>query len=596
MRILGILFFMLSLLGLLSAAPLRQTPEVGRGMVIDGNLAADTAKDLRQRGLTVVVFEIGDTNDKTLNDLRRNVETAQKSELQSVVLLEPAANEVDIQDQWRKLLKTLAPCGQAIRGCGLAAGPNAAGYENKVREFLAEFRRDYPETWLIFAPADFRNLAPLPDERVTYLATFDAQSPTAPVLEFLKQSKAPLLAAVKITDPAALMERIHEFDAKNWSWYTVPANRTRAEELELLRRPFQKGASFDERYRGLAEEFAKVRQPGSLNFAFITDTHYQLRDFGRNGYGGSSVESMTNMARMAKQLKLDFVANAGDMVDGNSPRELNLKEISASMQALQSSGLPVLVAIGNHDDGTYYCRKNARDGAEAITNKEWRDRVVAPILDRAVADGANAAGNYYYYDFPDRKIRVIVLASSDNPLIKNEKGELKYFSINTFIYTQKQLSWLADKALNFEEKPDASKWSVLLISHAPPEEGINGKVAVEIIKAFQRGIPCRPEPTTAGDFPQDISHDFSRQGPMRVLALLHGHYHVQYSGNKNGYLQIGFLPGLNYRNSPNHPPRGLDTPDMECWTVISVDPAKNLITGLRFGAGNDFCYPLPVTP
>ncbi len=593
MRWLSFLATFLLLAGPLAAADLRQSPEIGRGIAVDGGLPEALAQELHRRGVTVAVFRFGDTAEETLETLAGNVKCAAGNGLQSVVLYEPGPAEADIEANWRRLLNALAPVEAGIRGYGLASGKHAAAYEARVRAFLPEFRKFCPDGWLVFQPGDFGNLEALPDRKVTYTARIDAATSTEAILAFLKKSGAPFLASFHIEDPKALIGRIHEVDGKNWSWYSIPAGRSFSEELEFLHRPFLKGAGFDERYSGLARDFQALRRPGSLNFAFITDTHYQLREEGRTVYGGTSVESMRNMARMAKELKLDFVCNAGDMVDGNSPREVNLKEIRASVDAMRSSGLPVFVAIGNHDDGTYYCRDHVRDGSEAVTNAQWRAIVVEPVLGPAVADDRNPEGNYFYCDFPDRKIRVVVLACCDNPLIKNEKGELKYFSISKFIFRQPQLEWLATKALNFSDKADAREWSVLFITHAPPENGVNGNVVQQIIKAFQDGTPCRPEPTANGDFPQHISCDFSGQGPMRVLALLHGHYHSQYMADKFGYMQIGFLNGLCYRNSPNHPPRAIDTPDMECWTLISIDPADNRITGLRFGAGNDFQYELP---
>ena len=574
----------------------RPRPERVRGFACDHLPGAEVIRELAERGVTLLRFRFNeDTRD--FGPLRDAIGFARKNGIAPTVEFQPddwksASSRLD--ELWRNALRELGPAADQVHAWGLAVGKKVPEWRDEAEKLLAQFRRIKPEAWVIYQPGPggrssaFDRLNPLADYRVIYSGNVVTAGEVAPIVAFLKRCPVPFLATTEKVEP----ELITLFEKQFWPWSVDTENGASAfAAAETLRRPLIKGAGFDARFESLKREFLAARKPGTLNFGIITDTHYQRSDNPRF-YGNSSLRSMRNFARMGRELKLDFLAHCGDMVDGNSPKALNTKQIIESVAALLSGGPPVLVAIGNHDDGTYYCRTNSPGGAEAVTNAEWHTLVTRQALEQAVGDPDNPAGNYCYQDFPDAKVRVIVLAVSDNPLTKKKNGHLKYYSIGTFVFTDAQLNWMAKRALDFKDRADRSEWSVLVISHVPPGRQVtNGQVMADLLEAFRQGKPFESTPTS-GDFGQHVTCDFSAQGPMRVLAALHGHYHRDGIDYSLGYPRIGFLNGLCYRNGPDRPPREYDGPDEESWTILSLDPAAGTITGWRFGAGNDFSYPL----
>jgi len=336
----------------------------------------------------------------------------------------------------------------------------------------------------------------------------------------------------------------------------------------------------------------------TLLFGLIADTHFEEKN-NLAEYGANALAHMHAFAAAGKSCNARFLLHVGDMSNGNRPKVQSRREAALSAEALRSSGLPVLFVIGNHDDNTYFCRDNAPDGSEAISGSEWQN-LVQPDGLPAGAIAAPEVSNCYYLDFPDQKVRLLILNAIDLPLETGPNGKLKYYSINHHGFSEAQLEFIVHKALNFSNVPDSEQWGILAVSHMALGFVLNGPALMKIFHAFQTGGRCR---TGAEDVlpeaflfdPNDLIHeieaDFSRQGPRELIALLCGHEHIDAVHSDHGYPEVSFLSSLCYRNSPEAPERRFGTAGEQAWSMVALNRTARRLNVFRYGAGNDFSVP-----
>lgn len=106
---------------------------------------------------------------------------------------------------------------------------------------------------------------------------------------------------------------------------------------------------------------------------FITDTHYDSAsvdtgtalDYNAIGTGpctakydtSLSIEHVRNVADFASRFNVDAIIHGGDIIDGKQPRATSVSNLKEVAEILSSTGLPVSLAKGNHDDNCIYGKK-----------------------------------------------------------------------------------------------------------------------------------------------------------------------------------------------------------------------------------------------
>jgi len=117
----------------------------------------------------------------------------------------------------------------------------------------------------------------------------------------------------------------------------------------------------------------KVVSSGDVGYIFITDLHngaYLTRDEEDHLVGYQDPEWVAlREARMIKQLEavaeiaknndaIDFICVGGDIINGyetaENAREIASGQIIRQLDPLKASGKPVIVLMGNHDDGSFH--------------------------------------------------------------------------------------------------------------------------------------------------------------------------------------------------------------------------------------------------
>lgn len=251
---------------------------------------------------------------------------------------------------------------------------------------------------------------------------------------------------------------------------------------------------------------------GKFTFCIQTDTHYS--DL-------SNTNVANNLTALANFVDFKFVANLGDLVRGYSVVDVDSPEnMRDCMDELvkrytKDAVCPVMLTVGNHDTNIMWCQKWA-DHTAQITPEEQYTRIFEPLKayngDAMVTDDD---GSYYYMDFPEDKVRVVMLNSANGTY-----DGTKYSA--TFAISDKQVEWFKTEALNTD-------YSVLVMTHVP------------LVSSFPdtNGVPN-------GDKILAAVNDFVNFGGD-FIAYLYGHVHAQnYLVDDDGRLHISFKNGGGY--------------------------------------------------
>lgn len=495
-----------------------------------------------------------------------------------------------IAELWEKAAAGLRPWRKRIFAYAPVIGNAVPNWRNDAVSIWPRLRKLFPGERLIFQPGPTELQAefnPLPDENLIYAASISDNRKFSGVRDFENIHCVPILA-----EP--LLPFLNEADDCLWNWSIAAGTSAAAPRIiRAAYRPLHKNGDRQYQLDSIVNTLLADRSPGALHLAYATDSHY-LSHPEKWRYGADSLDHMRDMAWIARQAKLDLIVHGGDIISGkNRPKPPSLQDLRDIVNVIRSSGVAMAVSIGNHDNNVQYSGK----AADTISDGEWFDIVTKPALDSgATGDPQHPQANYFYYDFPRQKIRVIVLATLENPMRERADGKVN-FHICKWDLSCHQLQWLADKALNFSGKSEREKWSVLFFSHLPPDESFpNFSLWQGVIQAFQTGTKFQGETMPGQEpalYPGRITCDFSRQGKGRILALIHGHFHQDRHNYRNGYLNAGFWCDLRSPTS-KHPPesRPVGTPEAASIAVLSIDPARDELRVLRYGLGRDMVLPL----
>ncbi len=224
----------------------------------------------------------------------------------------------------------------------------------------------------------------------------------------------------------------------------------------------------------VAEEACRVaqaamnRQNGStLTFLACSDPHYAVSHI----YSKQMTESVSHcaqaMALVANQLHVDFAAMLGDLVwDGGE----GINEAVSAMTFVNSAlancfgAVPNFRTRGNHD-----CLAN---GSEILADSQIFARV-GIYNSGAAFDPNNRVGGYCCRDFPEQKLRVILLNTSEA-------------SDGSFALSQGQLDWFA-RVLDLTALGEG--WGSMVLSHHPLDWYGSSHAAVQALKAAG-GVLC----------------------------------------------------------------------------------------------------------
>ncbi len=346
---------------------------------------------------------------------------------------------------------------------------------------------------------------------------------------------------------------------------------------------------------------AKVRavlKKDSIVSIKISDTHYG----GQPGFAEDiqTNEGCLNACRaielLTSLLPVDYVAHMGDVSKGtvmedNATQKKQTTEFFGHLSKAVGN-VPVFYTIGNHDTGIYYHNTQTKvDGEVHTLSGDWLYRnFTAHSASTNTVIAGKENGGYAYRDFPDKKLRVFLLNTSEK-LIADQ------IDLGA---SESQRLWVAHALQELNTKSDAAEWGFVVLAHYALDYGDASGIS-NVFKAYVNGESV----TLMGE---KVNFSSNR---AQFFAQFHGHYHCFVSDSLHGYRIFGRMepygvwrictPNANY-NSENRytkPLYGLlyseatkypKTPDTAKETSFVVDvitPSEQVIYSFVYGAGYD---------
>lgn len=304
---------------------------------------------------------------------------------------------------------------------------------------------------------------------------------------------------------------------------------------------------------------------------------------------------MKSIVEFANAHKIAF--DAGVMLGDISATNYN-SPIDFYVSALGDVEIPFVTVIGNHDAGF--------QGTVYDTEAHLYEKMIAPIIGFAdLASGEHTTGNTYYYkDFTDQSIRLIVLNQYEYPDNFERTGSPE-------CYSQAQITWLCN-TLN----STPSGYGVIIALHSYPAamtvdadhlftsstytadaqdfdgglvDHTNGYIIEEIVNAFINKTTISATFSYTGGITWDdisVSADFTSVASNAFIAYIGGHWHMTIVSETTKYGQPMFTctSASLSASKQGDTPRMAGTRSEDNFMVIGIDRTAKKIKLLQIGA------------
>lgn len=362
----------------------------------------------------------------------------------------------------------------------------------------------------------------------------------------------------------------------------------------------------------VANDVQSVRTADSIVFIAHSDNHHydpqqnsdQYPDASGIQTNTSNIHAAMAAKILAYVLRADFVAHLGDMVWGNgktTPQILH-GQVDALTSALDEAweGIPEFRCIGNHDTGIYYHNAMIDSGKTGVFTESAEylyNTFTAKSASNNTVFGGAGNGGYCYRDFPDKKLRVFLLNTSEALTVKQQdRGTLG-----------SQRKWFADALVSLNSKADAAEWSFVVLSHYPADYG-NAMPLSELLEAYVEGKSI----SIALESGSSATVNFSGKNAAKMIAQFHGHIHnflvsklhsyasgsaVKFDAwrvcipngqfdRENYYTTVGSYTGISFKDDATYGKTANSAKDTS-FVVNVINPSEQKIYSFCYGAGYD---------
>lgn len=333
-------------------------------------------------------------------------------------------------------------------------------------------------------------------------------------------------------------------------------------------------------------------------FVNITDSHYQRVPVNRVNEKLHGNNHLENVNRITNLVNLDCRIHLGDIVDGTENGTGTLRSLSEALEVFFASEVPSLFTLGNHDINGIYANANGLNPNDLLDIEKRYPVFMQPLLKYGIVkpDGKK---DYYFKDFTDKKVRVIMLNNFDNPLVVNNgKASVDISSRSGF--GKEQVAFLIETL-----KTVPNDYYVIIGMHqslaktiypTAADEQMNGSVVKSILEAFQSSSSGSATTTYLDNrFPADyyqttVEYDFKSKPLNRLICVLNGHHHNDRNAKVNGINYVQTLCSLAESGEPVSdikPLRTLWSKTEDAFDIVNVNFDTRKVYFTRFGAGND---------
>ena len=310
------------------------------------------------------------------------------------------------------------------------------------------------------------------------------------------------------------------------------------------------------------EKKVKERQgSSSVTLGLITDMHYrglEKPSWTQPPFAPwSPLAAILAIKGLGELVRLDNVVCLGDSIDGEQQYYRAMYDASDVSEFFSFTGVPLLYAVGNHDDNRYFAKM---DGDRRLTKEEIYANFVQQVDERTTIGGAMNGCNYYR-DIDRHKVRCIVLMSIN-------------FS-GGYEFTSETRTWLTN---TLDSMPEGYK--ALVFVHVPPPASHNWST---------EGARTGGEATAS----------ILASNADKIICVFDGHLHLDNVYVKP-YISVNVCSqkALNSTSGTNNPgsaaPEGAWWPVREVgtknellWDAVVINQEDGLLSCIRVGAGVD---------
>lgn len=196
------------------------------------------------------------------------------------------------------------------------------------------------------------------------------------------------------------------------------------------------------------DEVLNLSDIGMVRFLHVTDTHIGTK------LGKNHAMCFKSMIEVANRIGADFILHTGDVLTGgNGDADAQKSALLQMTEIFSDCNIPIIVSRGNHDDNSIA----GLTEENIVFNSWWNNHMNKAINNqsRHFVFPENDNG-YFYYDIPEKRIRVVNINSSD----LTDEERLSTGGQNFAKISQAQLEWLDTEALIVNDN-----WKIICASH-----------------------------------------------------------------------------------------------------------------------------------
>lgn len=348
-------------------------------------------------------------------------------------------------------------------------------------------------------------------------------------------------------------------------------------------------------------DYLPVDWVAPLVFLHISDAHIGGSTYRPQIY--NAVKALNKLSVNEKNNGMDakFMIATGDICNNNYA-----EDISNFTQAVAGANKPVLIAIGNHDVG------NSKTKSICGTDAQVYTKFISPYIDdwdlATENEGTpHPSGKCYYFkDFADEKIRLIVLYEyeSDFELDPNDSSKLKY-QRGYRAFRQAQIDWLIDSLM---KTPD--DYGVMIAKHQQENQRgysenpfnsvltygggdqftyVDKDIIAEIVDAFINKTSLTKDYAQTGEVVTTLSVDvdFSNKESTEFICYLSGHNHcdgISFLKDFSNQLELNIGCDNTHYTHSSDMLQQKDTLSEDLINVYSIDRNNKCICVVRIGA------------
>lgn len=340
-------------------------------------------------------------------------------------------------------------------------------------------------------------------------------------------------------------------------------------------------SNFQEECERVKKEISGVKEKSDMAFVLVTDSH--LSD--------NTKQTCDNIRCLDEEVGFDCLVHMGDLLNGNNPERISRKNLVEAIELFRGSihSKELYIARGNHDGYRDESYQGQLVNNIALDEKWYEDTC---FMDENLNLSRVADNPFFYVDFPDKKIRFVVLCTNWYEHNITERIFKGYSG-----FTEEQLRWLGREALVAED----DDWNIMLFSHiAPlteldglrvnPNAGRNqmsdkgGREAVALVRACKESSRI---------FVNDETYDFTGR-KTNILCWCVGHIHGDFLVERESISfialasQTAYVPQLWKIPFGEFPtPRDLGSVTEDCWDSVVICSQERKVYFFRFGAGRN---------